>query len=130
MVGQLRCHKPHHGKKKRISEIEECEEEDKSDPINKKSKKSQHFLCLSGSHLIQVRKVLGSRKSLSFTNFGINTDARGRSGSQGSDKLCWRPLWAQDVKGAGQWSAHIPWFLLCQDRLGLTPARSEHTSNN
>lgn len=43
MVGQLRCHKPHHGEKKitgRISEIEECEEEDKSDPINKKSKTS------------------------------------------------------------------------------------------
>ena len=52
LVGELRCHKPHHEKKKikgRINEIEECEEEDKSDLMNKKSKKSQHFLCLSDS---------------------------------------------------------------------------------
>ena len=29
---------------------------------------------------LSVRKVLGSWKSLSFTNFGINTEARGRAG--------------------------------------------------
>jgi len=39
-------------KKGRITEIEECEKEDKPDPMNKKSKKSPHFLCLSDSHLI------------------------------------------------------------------------------
>ena len=109
------------GKKKkgRISEIEECEKEDKPDPMNKKKQKISAFplpFRLS-SHLGE--ESTWQSKVIVFHQFWHQHGGQRRAGSQGPDRPCWRPLWAQDVRRARQWSAHIPRFSCVRDRLGL-----------
>lgn len=106
--------------------------------MNKTSRKSQHFLCCSDFHLVNVRKVLSGQKSLCFTNVGISMEARGRAKPRVQTALL-------DSRGhlgtARQYGRRapspgwLPWLLSAgfscvRGRLGFARARCECTRSD